>query len=197
MQIVRKENQNKEKALLEVLQQLNASINEVFYSIEDNFDNFIVTAVTKYELKEFIKDYLISLAHFMNTKFVLEIKETEVGFNVEIITDDNAIIIGKDGKNLSSIQFLLRETLKNITNIDIKVNLDVAGYKWQKEKQLKEEIKKIAKEVLSTKLPAKLDSMNSYDRRIVHNIISEYPNLVTESKGETPDRYVIIKYKED
>ena len=133
MQIVRKENQNKEKALLEVLQQLNASINEVFYSIEDNFDNFIVTAVTKYELKEFIKDYLISLAHFMNTKFVLEIKETEVGFNVEIITDDNAIIIGKDGKNLSSIQFLLRETLKNITNIDIKVNLDVAGYKWQKE----------------------------------------------------------------
>lgn len=197
MQIVRKENQNKEKALLEVLQQLNASINEVFYSIEDNFDNFIVTAVTKYELKEFIKDYLISLAHFMNTKFVLEIKETEVGFNVEIITDDNAIIIGKDGKNLSSIQFLLRETLKNITNIDIKVNLDVAGYKWQKEKQLKEEIKKIAKEVLATKLPAKLDSMNSYDRRIVHNIISEYPNLVTESKGETPDRYVIIKYKED
>ena len=197
MQIVRKENQNKEKALLEVLQQLNASINEVFYSIEDNFDNFIVTAVTKYELKEFIKDYLISLAHFMNTKFVLEIKETEVGFNVEIITDDNAIIIGKDGKNLSSIQFLLRETLKNITNIDIKVNLDVAGYKWQKEKQLKEEIKKIAKEVLATKLPAKLDSMNSYDRRIVHNIISEYPNLVTESKGETPDRYVVIKYKKD
>ncbi len=197
MQIVRKENQNKEKALLEVLQQLNASINEVFYSIEESSDNFIVTAVTKYELKEFIKDYLISLAHFMNTKFVLEIKETEVGFNVEIITDDNAIIIGKDGKNLSSIQFLLRETLKNITNIDIKVNLDVAGYKWQKEKQLKEEIKKIAKEVLATKLPAKLDSMNSYDRRIVHNIISEYPNLVTESKGETPDRYVIIKYKED
>ena len=53
MQIVRKENQNKEKALLEVLQQLNASINEVFYSIEDNFDNFI-------DLCSFLNNYLLN-----------------------------------------------------------------------------------------------------------------------------------------
>jgi len=39
--------------------------------------------------------------------------------------------------------------------------------------------------------------MNSYERRIVHNIIGEFDNLTTKSEGETPFRYVVIKYKED
>ena len=39
--------------------------------------------------------------------------------------------------------------------------------------------------------------MNSYERRIVHTLISEYDLLETVSEGEEPNRYVIIKYKEN
>ena len=38
--------------------------------------------------------------------------------------------------------------------------------------------------------------MNSYQRRIIHKLISEYENLETESIGETPNRYIVIKYVE-
>ena len=41
-----------------------------------------------------------------------------------------------------------------------------------------------------------LDSMNSYERRLVHKIIDEYDSLTTESIGEGKDRHVVIKYKE-
>ena len=53
------------------------------------------------------------------------------------------------------------------------------------------------KEVQSTKITAALDPMNSYERRFVHNLVSEYKNLTTESIGEGRDRRVTIKYKEN
>ena len=81
--------------------------------------------------------------------------------------------------------------------MDIKVNLDASSYKKKKEEYFEREIKKIAKEVLNTKIDVKLDPMNSYNRRIVHNIVSKFKNLETESVGEEPNRYTIIKYKED
>ena len=60
----------------------------------------------------------------------------------------------------------------------------------------KQEIKKIAKEVLKTRVEAKLDPMNSYNRRIVHSLLADYENIETESFGETPNRYVVIRYKD-
>ena len=76
------------------------------------------------------------------------------------------------------------------------MNVDVANYKVNKEKRLEREIKKIAKEVITSKIEAKLDPMNSYDRRLVHTIIAEYEDLETESFGENPNRYVVIRHKE-
>ena len=82
-------------------------------------------------------------------------------------------------------------------NFDIKVNLDIDGYKERRQKNIEREVHKIAKEVLSSGVDAKLDPMNSYERRLVHNIVSEYDNLITQSEGEAPNRYVVIKLKKD
>ena len=65
----------------------------------------------------------------------------------------------------------------------------------KKVKRIEREIKKIAKEVLNSKIEAKLDPMNSYERRIVHTIISNFEKLETESFGQDPMRYVVIRYK--
>ena len=203
MQIIKKEEKNKETALLKALEALNASKEEIFYYFKEIDGNLIkgkkyqITAITKYDVKEFIKDYLTKLAHLMNTEFDIEIKETEIGFNVLIIADENAILIGKNGKNLNAIQLLLREAIKAIGNFDIKVNLDISGYKAKKENRLIRSVKQIAKEVAETKIDAKLDPMNSYERRIVHNIVNNYDNLLTVSEGEEPNRYITIKYQKD
>ena len=198
MQVVTKEAKNKEEALNKALAELNAREQEVFYTFlkpEGHlFKKEKVTAITKYGVKEFIKDYLTNLAHLMSTKFEIEFKENDYGFNVMIMTDDNGIFIGKNGKNLECLQLLLRQTVNNIGPFNLKVNLDISDYKAHKERQFEGEIKHIASVVNRTKVDAKLDPMNSYKRRLVHNVVSKFPNLITQSEGEEPNRYVVIQY---
>ena len=81
--------------------------------------------------------------------------------------------------------------------LNIKINVDVSNYKDKKLKRLEYEVRKIMKEVEKTKIEAKLDPMNSYERRYIHTIVSENINLETESFGESPNRYVVIRYKEN
>jgi spoIIIJ-associated protein len=107
------------------------------------------------------------------------------------------LLIGKDGRTLNSIQLLLHQIINNLTGLNLRINVDVGNYKERKIKRIEKEIKKIAKEVLNSKIEAKLDPMNSYERRIVHTIISNYEKLETESIGQDPMRYVVIRYKED
>ena len=52
-------------------------------------------------------------------------------------------------------------------------------------------------DIATSKIPVKLDSMNSYERRIVHNILTNNKKVYTESEGEEPNRCVVIKPKED
>ena len=42
-----------------------------------------------------------------------------------------------------------------------------------------------------------MDSMNSYERRLVHNVLTDFKGVKTESEGEEPNRYVVIKPKEE
>ena len=78
-----------------------------------------------------------------------------------------------------------------------KFTLDVNEYKEKREKSLERLAKRIAREVRTTKVEAKLDSMNSYERRIIHNTLTNYKGVYTESEGEEPNRYVVVKPKEE
>ncbi len=49
----------------------------------------------------------------------------------------------------------------------------------------------------STKIAVKMDSMNSYERRIVHNVLTNNSKVYTESVGDEPNRCVVIKPRED
>lgn len=203
LEVVKNEAKNKDDALRKCLEQLNVSLREVYFYIEEGegglFGKKKYTAyvTTKYDVKEYVKSFLHELASLMNTSFNVEVNENDGVISVIIVTDDSAIMIGKEGRTLNAIQTILRQSLRVYGDFDIKVNLDISGYKLKREKNIEREVRKIAKEVVSTKVDAKLDPMNSYERRIVHNLVATYDNLITQSEGEVPNRYVVIKYKED
>ena len=203
LKVVQNESKNKEEALTKCLEELNVNSNEVYYYIEEGEaglfgkKKYIAYVVTRYDVKIYVKEFLNELAKKMNTSFNVEVNENDGIISAIIVTDDSSVMIGKEGKNLNAIQTILRQSLRKYGNFDIKVNLDISGYKAKRQKNIEREVRKIAKEVLKTKIEAKLDSMNSYERRIVHTIISEYDNLATQSEGEAPNRYVVIKIKED
>ena len=203
LEIVRLEAKNKDLALRNALEKLNAEVSEVYYYFEEvegglfSSKKVRVIAITKYSVKEYLKKFLKDLEYYMNTNFEFEVMENENGYSIVIISDNVAALIGKEGNTLNSIQNILRQSVAKIGNFDIRINLDISNYKAKKEKNLAFEVRKISKEVLSSGIPAKLDPMNSYERLVVHKTVAKYAGLTTESVGETPNRCVVIKCKED
>ena len=116
--------------------------------------------------------------------------------NLKMYSDKNNILIGKNGQTLSAIQNILRQMVYNEIEVYPYILLDVENYKEKKIGHLERNAKRIAREVLKTKIEVKLDNMNSYERRIVHNALSKYKNIATISEGEEPNRHIVISYKE-
>jgi len=203
MELKKYEGKNKEEILKKILKELNCNQNDLFLKSEFiegklfKSSKYIVSVVTKKEIIEYISEYIQNLSRCMKINIESEILESEDIFKVTLISDQNAILIGKEGRTLNSIQLLLKQSIKNKIGLSLKINVDVANYKVKKLKNIEYQVKKIIKEVQSTKITAALDPMNSYERRFVHNLVSEYKNLTTESIGEGRDRRVTIKYKEN
>lgn len=196
------EAKTEEEAIIKAMEDLNCEKNNLLYKTEikegklfkSSKANIIV--VQKSDVKKYISEYFKELGNLMNIQIEAEVLYNNDSFNVTLVTNNNALLIGKDGKNLSAIQTIIRQNIKLKTEMPIKVNLDISDYKLKKLKTLEKEIRKIAKEVLKSKVDVSLDPMNSYERRFIHTIIGEYENLETESIGEGKERHVTIKYIE-
>lgn len=192
-----------EEALQKCLRTLELDETELYVDVkelepsEDNKNKVEITVLPKSEVIEYIKEIVQNIGNALVSKITTKVSDTYDVLNVSIYSDVNPILIGKDGKNLSAIQTIIKQSIFKRFNRNVKVTVDIANYKNKKIRNLKYEVSKIAKEVLNSKVEARLDPMNSYERRIVHTLVSEFNNLETISEGEEPNRYVVIKYKEN
>ena len=192
-----------EEALQKCLRTLELDETELYIDIkelepsEDNKNKIEITVLPKSEVIEYIKEIIQNIGNALVSKITTKVSDIDDVLNVSIYSEVNPILIGKDGKNLSAIQTIIKQAIFRKFNRSVKISVDIANYKNKKIKNLKYEVSKIANEVLNSKIDAHLDPMNSCERRIVHTLISEYKNLETISEGEEPNRYVVIKYKEN
>lgn len=159
--------------------------------------NVKIEVININEMINEIKDMLTKITDLMNISINLEVRRRDKNIEINIFSNNNSILIGKNGRTLESLQNIIRQIL--FTNVDeeYKIILDVENYKEKRINNLERLAKRIAKEVASTKIEVKLDSMNSYERRIIHNALSNNKFVYTESAGEEPNRYVVIKPKEE
>ena len=146
---------------------------------------------------EYIKEYLKELIKNMGLTCNLEVKKRENGVNITVISDNNSILIGKNGRTLNALNQLLKQVLFNEIGEYFPFNLDIGEYKVEREHKLESLAKRTAREVAISKVEAKLDPMNSYERRIIYTALADNKKVITESEGEEPNRYVVIKPKED
>ena len=156
-----------------------------------------IEVIEKREVIKYIKEYLQKILKNMGFNVNIEIKNKEEVPKYIIFSDNDALLIGKNGKNLKALSILVSQHLNNELGKNYKFTIDVNEYKEKREKSLERLAKRIAREVRQTKVEAKLDSMNSYERRIIHNALTNYKGVFTESEGEEPNRYVVVKPKED
>lgn len=156
-----------------------------------------IEVIEKREVVKDIKDYLVNLLKNMGYSVNIEIKNKEEVPKYVIFSDNDALLIGKNGKNLKALTTIVNGYLNTELGRNYKFIIDVNEYKEKREHNLERLAKRIAREVATTGVEAKLDSMNSYERRIIHNILGNNKRVYTESEGEEPNRYVVIKPKKE
>jgi len=190
-----------EDAKEEALKALNATEDNLIIKVLEE-KNSLLKKSTKIEVIEyneiinFTKEVINEITNLMGLTINLEVRRKDSTISIKIFSDHNAVLIGKNGYTISALQTIVRQILYNEVEDNVNILLDVENYKEKKIKGIEALAKRTAREVAKTKVEAKLDSMNSYERRIVHSLLSEDKYVYTESIGEEPNRCVVIKPKE-
>ena len=156
-----------------------------------------VEVIEKREVVKEIKNYLSKLLKDLGFTANIEVKMKDQVPTYTIYSDNDGLLIGKNGKNLHALSIVVGQYIKKEVGESYKFLIDINDYKEKHERALVRLAKKVAKEVAQTKIEAKMDSMNSYERRIIHNALTNNKKVYTESEGEEPNRYVVIKPKEE
>ena len=197
------EGKTKEEAKEKALEALNVSETEMFCKEEEikgklfKATTYKCSAIKISDIADFLKEKLAELLNNMGIESQFETNVRDEQINIKMYSDKNSILIGKNGQTLMAIQTVLRQMVHNEIGMYPYILLDVENYKEKKIKNLEYLAKKTAREVAKTKVETKLDRMNSYERRVIHNALSNNKYVYTESYGEEPNRYVVIKPKED
>ncbi|TSC69352.1 MAG: spoIIIJ-associated protein [Parcubacteria group bacterium Gr01-1014_66] len=129
------------------------------------------------------------------TRFCVHMTNRQEGMREEEGRPSNMVhmLIGEGGNNLAAIEHVLKRVVRRHLGEDCKFTLDLNDYRMERLKGLKQDVKAAAKEVILYKKEVPLHPMSAFERRIVHLLLAEYPDLATESVGREPDRHVVIK----
>lgn len=127
----------------------------------------------------------------------VEVIETgENTFDVNLSTDDETgLLIGFRGENINSIQTVLGMMLKGQTGQWYRLVVNVGDYREKQEEKLKELADQTAERAISTKEPQPIYNLNAGQRRTVHMHLSLRNDVVTESEGVEPERYLVVRFK--
>ncbi len=111
---------------------------------------------------------------------------------VDIHGDDLAVLIGRRGDILNSMQYLVNLIVSKQMEQWVQVVIDVEGYRARRERQLRQMARRMADQAIKTGRRQVLEPMPANERRIIHLELREYPGVTTQSVGEEPARKVTI-----
>ena len=143
------------------------------------------------------KKYLEGILKALGIGYQIEARSINGEEQIYYMIDsyENSLLIGVKGKTLEALQILLRNLISIYSKDHVITSLDVGGYKSNRARQLEILATKTAKEVVKTKVAVKLQHMNSYERRIIHEKLSDWRDVYTESEGEGENRAIVVKPK--
>lgn len=151
------------------------------------------TTLNRDESIDFAKKYLEDVLSFfgLNTDVSVRCEEDVIELSVPS-THLNGFLIGQRGDTLRSLQYLLSMALKNSDAELTRVNIDIANYKRHRAERLAEQVREWCEEVTNSGEPMELNPMSPADRRVAHQVVSEFGQLESHSEGEGRDRHLVI-----
>lgn len=149
------------------------------------------------EIKDLLAEVLSKMG-FNYSKISVNDENGIVRANIE--SEEAALLIGAQGKNLEAIQHILKSLLyKKLPDEKIFLIIDIEDFKKRKQEQILDLARSKADAVKATKITQVLPVMNSFLRRLIHLEFTkpEYAEITTDSIGETGNRRIRIIWKGD
>jgi spoIIIJ-associated protein len=141
---------------------------------------------------EFARNFLKDIISFFGENVEVTASQEDDIIELYVETSDlNSILIGRNAETLRSLQYIVSTALRNKNAELIRVNVDIADYKKQHEEKVAEKARGWIEQVRATG-DSYVAHINAADRRIVHQVATEYADIRTYSEGEGRDRKIII-----
>ncbi len=144
-----------------------------------------------------VKELIEKIISLMGLDLNVYVEEREKDFLANVTGEDSALFIGKHGDSIEEFQTIVNSIYnKNKPREEAKrISVDSNNYIVKREETLTNLAKRTAGKVVRDHRDFKFEPMNSYERRIIHSALSEHDKVITESYGNEPNRYVIVKLK--
>lgn len=122
----------------------------------------------------------------------VSVQEDSRAVKLSVSGEDIGQLIGRRGRTLGSVQYLISRILNEDRPSKKKISIDVDGYAESRERSLVEMAERAAEKVIRTNRPFSLRPMGAQDRRVVHVTLQEHPTVATESFGDESERFVMV-----
>ena len=144
-----------------------------------------------------VKELIEKLISLMGLDLEVYVEEREVDFFVNVTGNDAALFIGKHGDSIEEFQIIANGIYSNgKTRDEVKrITVDSNNYAVKRQETLIKLAKQTAGKVIREHKDFKFESMNSYERRIIHSALADHDKVITESYGNEPNRYIVVKLK--
>ncbi len=191
-----------DEALQNASKQLNKPVDKIKYEVVSEVKSLFkkyckISILEASDAATYAVSYLEKILASLNLKTEISTKTVDNILHIDMISDDDASrIIGKNGETLKALNELVRTALFNKFDEHISVLLNINNYKDHKYDKLESLAKRVANSVRRTKMTVELDPMPSDERRIIHNALTDEPNIKTISVGTGKSRHITIQYVE-
>ena len=134
---------------------------------------------------------------YLPDAMVTEETGNESGMVFDVLGEDLGLLIGRHGQTLSNFQYLVRILVAQKVGEFLPIVVDVNGYRQRRFKTLEVLARRTAEQVRRRRMPYALDPMPAFERRIIHLVLANDPDVATQSVGEGEERKVVIVPKDE
>ncbi|MGB9720203.1 MAG: R3H domain-containing nucleic acid-binding protein [bacterium] len=180
------------EAIAQGIKILGVIQDEITYEILSQSETETKVKITIKEPRQYLQTLTNYVLTSMGFKVGITVTKDEQGFNISIKTRHaDSLLIGKNGENLWALQYIISRLVKRFYS-NIKILVDVNGYRQHRNNFLRKKAEAIARIVLQTGREMALDPMTPREERIVTNKINELKGVKLYSIGRGSNRTIII-----
>ena len=135
--------------------------------------------------------FLDRAATAMGAACTVTVEETDEALVATLGGNDLGLLIGRHGQTIDALQYLAN-AIAHRRGGERRIVVDAAGYRSRREAALQAMASRSAERAVATRSRVELEPMTAVERKVVHELLKDDPEVETASEGSEPNRFVVI-----